>query len=229
MISLSKRLMAIASLVNEDAKIADIGCDHALLDIYLTQKYPAVEAIAIDITTGALSQAKKNIEKYESKRIGLRLGDGLDVVENSEIDTIIISGLGCYKILNILFKNLDKINNVNNLIIQSNNDYYDIRKRICDKGFFIDTEILIEENGIIYLIISFKKGHKKYNKKDYLFGPVLRIEKSGLFNKLLVSDLKKKEVLFSSIPRKHLIKRIYVKKQIIKMKKQAKLNKIVTG
>lgn len=225
MINLSKRLSAIASLINKDAKIVDIGCDHALLDIYLTQKYPAIESIAVDITEGALKQAQKNIDKYKSNKINLRLGDGLDVVDKKEIDTIIISGLGCYKILHILFKDLDKISNVNNLIIQSNNDYCDIRKKICNKGFFIDKEILIEENDIIYLVISFKRGHKKYNKKDYLFGPALRFEKNGLSLKLLMADLKKREVLFSTIPRKHLFKRIWIKKQIRMIKKQLKLKR----
>ena len=37
-IKLSKRLSAIASFVSNNAVIADIGCDHALLDIYLSKK-----------------------------------------------------------------------------------------------------------------------------------------------------------------------------------------------
>ena len=35
MINLSKRLSKIACMVKENSVIADIGCDHALLDIYL--------------------------------------------------------------------------------------------------------------------------------------------------------------------------------------------------
>ena len=38
MIKLSKRLEAISSLVPNNSKIIDIGCDHGLLDIYLYQK-----------------------------------------------------------------------------------------------------------------------------------------------------------------------------------------------
>ena len=34
-VKLSKRLKAIADLVDKDSKIIDVGCDHALLDIYL--------------------------------------------------------------------------------------------------------------------------------------------------------------------------------------------------
>ena len=32
---ISKRLEMVASFVNEDAFLMDVGCDHALLDIYL--------------------------------------------------------------------------------------------------------------------------------------------------------------------------------------------------
>ena len=38
MIKISKRLEAISSLVPINSNIIDIGCDHALLDIYLYQK-----------------------------------------------------------------------------------------------------------------------------------------------------------------------------------------------
>ena len=37
MIKISKRLEAISSLVPVNSNIIDIGCDHALLDIYLIQ------------------------------------------------------------------------------------------------------------------------------------------------------------------------------------------------
>ena len=39
MIKLSKRLQKIAELINEEDTVLDIGCDHALLDIYLSNKY----------------------------------------------------------------------------------------------------------------------------------------------------------------------------------------------
>ena len=37
MIKISKRLEAISSLVPINSNVIDIGCDHALLDIYLYQ------------------------------------------------------------------------------------------------------------------------------------------------------------------------------------------------
>ena len=65
---LSSRLKAIAEFVSDGEKIIDIGCDHALLDIYLYQNRKKVKIIASDIHEGALKQAEKNIKKYELEK-----------------------------------------------------------------------------------------------------------------------------------------------------------------
>ena len=61
MIRISKRLTAIAELVEDNLSIIDIGCDHGLLDIYLTKKYNNIKIIANDINENALKNAKDNI------------------------------------------------------------------------------------------------------------------------------------------------------------------------
>ena len=64
MINLSKRLKKIADYIPENSRIVDIGCDHALLDIYLVQTKKTNQIIASDINPNALKNAKKNIKKY---------------------------------------------------------------------------------------------------------------------------------------------------------------------
>ena len=39
MIKLSLRLQTIADLVSKEDNVIDVGCDHALLSIYITNKY----------------------------------------------------------------------------------------------------------------------------------------------------------------------------------------------
>ena len=63
MIKLSSRLKAIAELVPDCSNIVDIGCDHGLLDIYLTQSKKNITIIASDINQNALNNAIKNIKK----------------------------------------------------------------------------------------------------------------------------------------------------------------------
>ena len=36
---ISERLKVIGDFINEEDKVIDIGCDHALLDIFLCEKY----------------------------------------------------------------------------------------------------------------------------------------------------------------------------------------------
>ena len=100
---ISDRLKEIGNFINPTDKVIDIGCDHALLDIYLCEKYDDIKVIASDIHEGSLKSAIQNVEKANlNDRIDLRLGDGLTIVNSDEIDTIIISGMGFYTIKDIL-------------------------------------------------------------------------------------------------------------------------------
>ena len=65
--NLSKRLEAVATLVDIDSRVIDVGCDHAYLDIYLTLNN-GNSCIASDINEKALNNAKENIKKYKLSR-----------------------------------------------------------------------------------------------------------------------------------------------------------------
>ena len=184
MIKLSKRLMAIASLIDDNLSIIDIGCDHGLLDIYLINNRSNISIIANDINKNAIENVKRNIKKYNSLNIDVRLGNGLDIVDANEIDTIVISGMGTYTIIDIFESNKNKLDNVNNIIIQSNNNLEELRRYITSIGYYIDDEILVEDNNIIYTVIRFKKGIKEYNDKELFLGPILLKNKDDLFYKL---------------------------------------------
>ena len=171
MIKISKRLEAIANLVPENTKIVDIGCDHGLLDIYLVQTKKINSLIATDNKKTALTNAKNNIKKYKlNNKIETRLGSGLDIIKEDEIDTIIMSGLGTHTIVGILINNKNKLTNVDNIIIQSNNYIDFLRKKITSIGYYIEDEKLVKDAKIIYTIIVFKKGKKHYSKKTYILG-----------------------------------------------------------
>lgn len=220
-ITLSKRLQAIADLVDKNSILLDVGCDHALLDIYLAQNKIIKKSIAADITVGALNQAIKNISLSNVKNIETRLGDGLDVLKDKDgVNTIVISGLGNQKITSILNDNKKKLDNINTLIIQSNTGYYEIRKEITNLGYYIENEKLVKENNIIYVIIKFKKGKRKYNKNDLLYGPILSKEKSDLYKELMKNDINKYRLIIKRLPNNKLIKKIGLYIKIRKIKKK---------
>ena len=162
---LNKRLQTISAFIKENDVILDIGCDHCLLGISLVLN-KNVKVIGSDINLGPLEKAKENLKKYHlTRKIELRLGDGLDVMSN-DINTIIISGMGGISIVNIL-KNIKKYPNVKRLIISPNNDFPLTRKEISKLGFYITKEEMVLESGKYYLISEYKLGKKQI---DNYFG-----------------------------------------------------------
>ena len=220
-INLSKRLLAIANMVDKGSCLLDVGCDHALLDIYLLQNKIIKKSIAADITIGALNQAKKNISLSNVSNVETRLGDGLDILyENDSVDTLVISGLGNQKITSILYDNKKKLSNINTLIIQSNTGYYDIRKEIVKLGYYVEDESLVRENNIIYVIIKFCKGKKVYSKRNLYFGPCLLKNKNELFNELVINEINKNRIIIKRLPKRKFMKKIKLKFKNYFLKKE---------
>ena len=219
---LSKRLESITEFIEEEDKIIDIGCDHALLDIYLKEKYPDIKVIASDITEGAIKQAKKNIKKHNLEdAIDLRKGDGLNIVDASEFDTIVISGMGYHTIVKIL-NNSERMKNVKKIIIQSNTDVVKLRKSIIRLGYKISREKLVEDKEIVYTIIEFVPGKEKYDYKQIYFGPRLMENKDELFNDYYHKKLLKYENLLLQLPKGYIMSKLHHKKLIKIIKEEIK-------
>lgn len=213
--NLSLRLKEIANYVPDNIKMVDVGCDHALLDIYLYKNRKNIKIIASDVNENALEQAKKNIKKYKlDNAIETRISNGLNNIDKNEIDTIVISGMGAHTIVGILHMNLNKLVNVNNIVIQSNNHIDFLRKKITELNYYIEAEKLVKDNNIIYTIIHFKKGKKRYNKKELYFGPYLLKENSNLFIEKNKQDLDKLIHLKDIIPKNHYLHRLKIKNKI---------------
>ena len=215
MIRLSKRLAAIASLVPKDTNLLDIGCDHGLLEIYLWQDERCKKYISSDVNESALNNAKENILKYKAdSKIETRLGNGLSVINSSDmIDTVVISGMGAHTIIGILKYQIDKFK-IDTLIIQSNTKLEFLRKEITKLGYYIDSELIVEDNKKIYVIIRFKKGYKKYNKKELYFGPKLMEENSELFQEYKRIELEKLNIRKKLVPKRDIILRYKIKREI---------------
>lgn len=162
-------------MVKDDESIIDIGCDHALLDIYLTNKN--ITCVASDINQNALDIAKKNIDKYGLKdKIKTVLSDGLEKIDVKKNQTLIISGMGASTIEHILSN--EKINLINKVILQSNNDLYYLRKMMINKEFYIFEEKVIYERDKYYVIICFKRGQYKYSDIQLYLGPYIILKQN---------------------------------------------------
>ena len=177
---ISIRLESLVKYIKINDKVIDIGCDHALLDIYLIKNNFLKNILVSDIHENALNSGIENIKKYgyESK-IDARLGNGLEVLTDKDnIDTILISGMGTSTILKILDN--PYIKNINKLIIQSNNDHFELRDNIIKMGFVIKSEDFLIDNRKHYINIVFERGTKKYTKEEIKYGPILIHNKNYL-------------------------------------------------
>lgn len=211
---ISKRLEMVASFVNEDAFLMDVGCDHALLDIYLYNNRKKINIIASDVNELPLEMALNNLKKYNlEKKIKLIRQNGIENID-SNIDTIVLSGMGTSTILDILFKNPLKLKNVSNIIISSNNDYFILRKTMVNNGFYIKDERIVFENGKYYPIILFNKGFKDYNDFMLKYGPILLSNKDVVFIDYIKYLITKKKNILMNLTDKHLDLKNSIKKEI---------------
>ena len=211
---ISNRLKEISDYISPFDRVIDIGCDHALLDIYLCELYDDINIIVSDIHEGAINNAINNIEKANlSNRIKVRLGDGLSVVNSDEFDTIIISGMGFNTIKEIL-SNKPKMINVKKIVVQSNTDVVKLRKFIIRLGFKITREKLVKDNDIIYTIIEFNLGKEKYTYDEIYFGPEILKNKDELFYEYYSKKLLKYENLLLQLPSYEIKSKLHHKKLI---------------
>ena len=98
------RIKALASLVDKDSRLVDIGTDHALLPIYLYENEITKKVTGSDISSNALEFAKNNLKKHNlSDKIKLIVSDGFTNL-NDEYDTAVISGMGTDTIKKMLKK-----------------------------------------------------------------------------------------------------------------------------
>lgn len=216
---ISKRLIEISNLIEDNSNIIDVGCDHALLDIYLFKNKKNVKIIASDIKEGPLEQAKRNISKFKYP-IRVKLGSGLDPIEE-DIDTVVIAGMGGDTIIDILQKGKDKLKNVKKMILSPQSEWKRIRECMVSLDFYIEDEKLIEDGNKYYLIIKVAKGIKKYSDKEIEYGPILLKEKSSIFIDFYTRELNAKKNVIKNIPR------IKVRKRVHEIRKIKELERLV--
>jgi len=212
---ISKRLRALASFIDKEDVVADVGCDHGLLSIYLVENNLCRMVIATDVNAKALNNARNNISK-RNLDITTYLSDGIRNIPLDGLNTLIISGMGTKTILHIL-EDDKALKNINKLVIQSNNDLALLRKELNNKGFYLEDEEEVEEKGKWYIINLFVKSDKKNDKQVLLYGYL----KDKLYANYLSNSLKKiwHKIPFTSFKAKYQAFRAYnqLKKTISKL------------
>lgn len=164
MITLSKRLQAVADLVKPVSTMADIGCDHGFMSIYLIQSKRCEHVIAMDVNEGPLLRAKEHILEHAlQNQIETRLSDGgkallLQDFEKEgkqipEAQGVIMAGMGGRLMTKILQDSKAVFGQMEQWILQPQSEPGLVRKTIRELGFFIEEENMVLEDGKYYSML----------------------------------------------------------------------------
>ncbi|WP_125768052.1 tRNA (adenine(22)-N(1))-methyltransferase [Companilactobacillus furfuricola] len=183
---LSKRLSIVSKMVDQNARLADIGSDHAYLPVELVNNQVINFAIAGEVAEGPRDRSLEDIKKYQlADKIDVRLGDGLAVIKPADkIDTVVIAGMGGILISDILTRATpDQLANVQTLILQPNIGEPLVRQWLIKHHFAIVDEDIVEDEHHIYEIIkaNFQNEIEPLSEAEILMGPVLMQKKSMTF------------------------------------------------
>lgn len=184
---LSERLTAVASMVTPGLKVADVGCDHGYLAIYLIKKGISPGVIAMDINQGPLQRAEENIrEAGFASNIDTRLSDGLDKLECGEVQSIVMAGMGGPLMTDIIERGADVCDKARELILQPQSEQGGVRHYLEDHGYRIISEDIVLEDGKYYPMMKAVHGEMNLeNEVYYRYGKILLKEEHPILRAYL--------------------------------------------
>ncbi|MGN0305380.1 MAG: tRNA (adenine(22)-N(1))-methyltransferase [Lachnospiraceae bacterium] len=163
---LSKRLQAAANLLTKGLSVADIGCDHGFLSIYLVKSGRAPYCIAMDVNRGPLERAREHIDSEGlSTYIETRLSDGAAELrfnpsrkgQRLEVEAALLAGMGGRLMIRIIEGSLDKFLAMKEFVLQPQSEISLVRQFIRQIGCRIVAEDMVLEGGKFYPMMKVVK------------------------------------------------------------------------
>lgn len=197
-ITLSKRMRMNAELVPQGAEVADIGCDHGYVSIFLARERNCPKVIAMDVNPGPLEMAQTHIRQAGlEERIQCRLSDGMTALQPGEVDTLLIAGMGGLLVCRILEQSPEVREGVTTLVIQAQSDLAEVRRAIWQFGFCIKEETFCQDAGKYYVAIRAVRGRETipYTAEECTYGRLLPMRRDDLYHRYLLEQKDKREIL----------------------------------
>ena len=199
--NLSKRLLAVADMITDGNRVADVGTDHGYIPIYLALHNRVPSAIAMDINKGPLKRAVDNIKQYGVEDIvSTRLSDGLKELKEGEADTVVIAGMGVILTNRILSEGIHVIKSVKELVLSPHSDVELVRSRLGALGFAIEDESMVLDEGKYYFIIkAVPKTPESYDELSLYFGRILLERKDITLKAYLEKENSKRDTILRKL------------------------------
>lgn len=153
-IKLSRRMQTVADMV-EASCVADIGCDHAFVSIYLIKSGKADKVIAMDVKKGPIKIAMDNVQLFGLEEyIDVRLSNGFEALGANEADCAVIAGMGGQLMVDIMRAGKLHTDNGIKLVLQPQSELYKVREYLLGIGYEITCEDMLIEEGKYYTVIQ---------------------------------------------------------------------------
>lgn len=198
---ISKRLQTIAELIPDHVKVADIGGDHAFLLIQLAKEGRLLRGIVGEVNRGPFENAKRNIRQMGVQDVvDVRLGDGLSVFDQDEVDYLVLAGMGGSLIVDILERGKAKLKPIQGMVLQPNLNAKCVRAWLQKNHWRLVEETIVEEANHLYEILLAKPGEDPALYQDSFIqeellleiGPLLWKQKHPLLLKKLTEAFQRK-------------------------------------
>lgn len=168
-IVLSRRLLMLAEMVSRGNRVADVGCDHGFLSIYLVQKGISPHVLAMDVRKGPLAAAAAHIENCGlGAYIETRLSDGLEGMDGTEADTAVCAGMGGRLMERILTESMEKARGLKELVLQPQSELKEFRAFLRRAGFRITDEDAVYEEGKYYFAMRAAYPERRAEDVEWL-------------------------------------------------------------
>ena len=173
---ISNRLLACCNYVNQDDRVADVGCDHGYLSIHLLQTGIASHVYASDVREGPLSSAKRNAAVYGiTEKIDFFLSDGVQSLPR-DFDTLVCAGMGGDTMVSILSAAPWLQGGNYRLILQCQSKTPLLRRYLSENGWEIHRETVLRDGRFLYTVMEvlWNPETPKLTVGEWYFSPALR-------------------------------------------------------
>ena len=153
-IPLSNRLHACCNFIHPGDRVADIGCDHGYLGIYLLTQGIAKSVIASDVNPQPLESAARNCNKFGvTDKMKLYLSDGAKNIPR-DFDTLVCAGMGGDTMIHILENASWLRSDRYRLILQCQSKTPMLRSYLSEKGWHIARELVMRDGRFLYTVME---------------------------------------------------------------------------
>ena len=197
---LSNRLLSCCDFVSPGDRVADIGCDHGYLGIYLLQKSIARSVIAADVKEQPLQSAMRNAAKFGVKgKMTFYLSDGVRNIPR-EFDTLVCAGMGGDTMISILEAAPWLADPRYRLILQCQSKRPELRRWLTSHGFSIRRETLAKDGKFVYPVMEviYQPGQQLTPAQTYIT-PQLLADNSPLLPEFLARVKRGVELTISGL------------------------------